>query len=204
MYKIYGSPGTSAGRCYWMLEELGVPYERVPLSMSQREHKSPEYLKINPNGKVPTLTDGEIVIWESMAINSYLAAKHNPDMLGKNPQEIGQIQQWSYWSILEVQKHAIEWFIQVKFVPDERRDLAVIEKAQKNLIPLFNILNNKLENQKFLVGNRFTLADLNVSSTVNVAQMMGWNFKDTPHLETWFKACHDRPAWHKVCSLPQL
>jgi glutathione S-transferase len=201
MYKIYGSPQSSAGRCFWMLEELGVPYERVPIDMKSRQHKSPEYLKINPNGKIPSLVDGDFIIWESMAINTYLAAKHNSPLQGQNAKETGLIQQWSYWSILEVQKHAVEWLIQVMFVPTERKDPSIIEKAQKALTPLMTILNQSLENKKYLVGDRFTLGDLHVASTVNIIVGLGWSLKDTPNVSAWHKACHDRPAWHKVASL---
>jgi glutathione S-transferase len=185
-----------------MLEELGVPYERISVDMKSRQHKSPEYLKLNPNGKVPTLTDGEFIIWESMAINAYLADKHNSPLQGHTPQEVGQIQQWSFWSILEVQKHAIEWFIQALFVPAEKRDLSIIEKAQKALTPLMKVLDQSLENKKFLVGDRFTLADLHVASTVNVMTTLGWNLSETPSVDAWYKACLDRPSWHRVCSLP--
>jgi glutathione S-transferase len=185
-----------------MLEELGVQYERVPIDMKTREHKSPEYLKLNPNGKVPTLVDGEFIIWESMAINAYLAAKHNSPLQGHTPQEIGQIQQWSYWSILEVQKHAVEWLIQVMFVPTEKKDPNVVEKAQKALAPLMKILDQSLENKRYLVGDRFTLADLHVASTVNIITGLGWNLNETANVNSWQKACHDRPSWHRVCSLP--
>lgn len=202
MYKIYGSPQSSAGRCYWMLEELGVQYERVAVDMRAREHKSPEYLKLNPNGKIPTLVDGDFIIWESMAINAYLAAKHNSPLQGHTPQEVGLIQQWSFWSILEVQKHAVEWLIQVMFVPADKKDPAVVEKAQKALAPLMNILDQSLDNKRYLVGDRFTLADLHVASTVNVIKDLGWNLNETPNVNVWHKACQDRPSWHRVCTLP--
>jgi glutathione S-transferase len=202
MLKIYGSPRTSAGRVYWMMEELGLNYERMPLNMSQREHKNPEFLKLNPNGKVPCLVDGDFVIWESMAITQYLAAKHNSPLLPKTAEETGLMAQWSYWSILEVQKHAVEWLIQVMFVPTERKDPSVIEKAQKSLVPLFGILDQALTNKQYLVSGRFTLADLHVASVVNVAISLGFDTSPYPQVHSWIKACQDRPAWHKVCSLP--
>lgn len=202
MIKIYGSPRSSAGRVYWMMEELGLSYERIPLNMSQREHKNPDFVKLNPNGKVPCIVDGEFVLWESMAITEYLAAKHNSPLLPKTAEETGLVAQWSYWSILEMQKHAVEWLIQAMFVPVDRKDPAIIEKAQKALLPLFVILDNALANKTYLVGNRFTLADLHVASVVNVTLSLGFDTAAYPHVHTWIKACQDRPAWHKVCSLP--
>lgn len=204
MIKIYGSPKSSAGRVYWMLEELGLSYERIPLNMSQREHKNTEFLKLNPNGKVPCLVDGDYVIWESMAITQYLAHKYNQNspLLPKTPEEIGHVAQWSYWSILEMQKHAVEWLIQVMFVPAERKDMSIVEKAQNALIPLFGVLEKSLENNTYLVGGRFTIADLHVASVAGIAGTLGFDMKPYKNVQTWLKACQDRPAWHKVCSLP--
>jgi glutathione S-transferase len=204
MIKIYGSPRSSAGRVYWMLEELGLPYERMPLNMSQKEHKSPEFMKLNPNGKVPCIVDGSFVLWESMAITQYLAAKYQGQspLLPKTAEETGLMAQWSLWSILEMQKHAVEWLIQAMFVPAERKDPAIIERAQKNLQPLFAILNQELTNKTYLMGERFTITDLHVASVVNVALSLGFDTSHYPQVHSWIKACQDRPAWHKVCSLP--
>lgn len=204
MIKIYGSPASSAGRVYWMMEELGLSYERIPLNMGQKEHKSPEFTKLNPNGKVPCIVDGNFVLWESMAITEYLVAKHGAStpLIAKTPEETGLMAQWSYWSILELQKHAVEWLIQEKFMPADRKDATIVEKAKKALVPLFTILDQSLTNKTYLVGNRFTLADLNVASVVNVAISLGFDTAAYPHVHSWIKACQDRPAWHKVCSQP--
>ena len=198
MIKIYGSPKSSAGRVYWMLEELGLPYERMPINMSLREHKNEDFLKLNPNGKIPCLVDGDFIIWESMAITTYLAAKQKSSLLPTTPEATGLAAQWSYWSILEMQKHAIEWFIQVVFVPAERKDSAVIEKAQKALIPLFTILDSALKNKNYLIGNQFTIADLHVASAATIATDLGFELSNFPNVDAWLKACKDRPAWHKV------
>lgn len=204
MIKIYGSPRSSAGRVYWMLEELGVAYERIPLNMSTREHKSDEFLKLNPNGKVPCIVDGEFVLWESMAITQYLLSKYQgqSSLAPKTAEEIGLVAQWSYWSILDMQKHAVEWFIQENFIAADKRDTTVIEKAKKSLIPLFKVLDQSLANRTYLVGDRFTIADLHVASVVNVALGVGFDSSAYPHVNTWIRACQDRPAWHRVCSLP--
>lgn len=199
--KIYGSPQSSAGRVYWMLEEAGVQYDRVALNMREKEHKSPAYLAINPNGKVPTLVDGEFIIWESMAINQYLAEKYLPRMLGRTSEEKGLILQWSYWSILEMQKPAVDWLIQAVFVPEERRDHSLIEKCQKALPPLMTILDKALANKKYLATDDFSLADLNVASVVNVALSLGFSIDAYANLKIWLAVCKDRPSYKKVAEL---
>lgn len=201
MIKIYGAPRTSAGRCYWMLEEAGVAYEQAPLDMRNKEHKSDTFLKINPNGKVPAMIDGNFVIYESMAINQYLAEKYKPELLGKTPEEQGLIAQWSFWAILEMQRPAVDWLIQEHFVPADKRDAALIEKCQKQLPHLMEILNNDLASKKFLVGNRFTLADLNVASVVNICMGLKMDISHWKNLANWMSSMKERPAFQKLIKL---
>ena len=78
MVEIYGSPRSSASRCFIVLEELGIPYKAMPIDMSNREHRSDAYLLLNPNGKIPCVNDDGFVIWESLAINHYLVEKYKP------------------------------------------------------------------------------------------------------------------------------
>lgn len=203
MIKIYGSPRTSAGRVYWMLEEVGASYTQMPLDMSKKEHKSEGYCSLNPNGKVPCLQDGDLTIWESMAINTYLAAKYKKELLGNSPEEMGLIQQWSYWSILDLQKPTIEWFIQKVFIPADRQDHNVIEKAKAALSPLFEILDNALAGKTYLVGGKFTMADLNVASVVNIAIPLGFSIESYVNVQKWLNACKDRPAYQKYATLRQ-
>jgi glutathione S-transferase len=201
MIEIYGSARSSAGRCYWMLEELGVAYKTMPLDMRAKEHKSPEYLKLNPNGKVPCLKDGDYVIWESMAINSYLADKYKSPLLGETAEERGQIAQWSYWSQLELQKPLIDIFIQKIFVPDDRRDLAVIEKAEKTVPLLFKILDQELVGKKYLASERFTSVDINVASVVCIVDAIQMDISQYKNIQIWLSHCKDRPAYQKYVLL---
>ncbi|MCB0362836.1 MAG: glutathione S-transferase [Bdellovibrionales bacterium] len=112
MVAIYGSPRSSSGRCFWCLEEIGIEYENKPINFREKQHKSPEYLKLNPNGKVPVLVDGDFVIWESLAINFYLAEAYKPQLLGSDIQHRGLVHQWSIWALADLQPPLIEAFIQ--------------------------------------------------------------------------------------------
>lgn len=197
MIKIYGSPKSSAGRVYWMLEEIGLEYEPVKINMREKEHKGEAYLKLNPNGKVPCLTDGDFVIWESMAINNYLADKYAPDLLGKTPEIRGHAQQWSYWSILELQKHIIDIFIQKIFVPDDRRDTQVIEKAEKQIPPLLKTLDNHLAGKHHIAGPQFTIADINVASIVGITSAIQFDISEYKNIQHWLHTVHTRPAFKK-------
>ena len=202
MIRIYGSPRSSAGRCYLVLEELGLEYETAPLDMmGAREHKSESFLKLNPNGKVPCLVDGDFVIWESLAINHFLADKYRPALLGQTPESRGLVHQWSLWAFTELQPPMVEMLIQLVFTPEEKRDAAVIAKAREKVPPLLNILDAALGNRHFLVGASLTLADLNVASIVNMTAMLKIPTSGYANMSRWFEEIKSLPSFRKVAEL---
>nr|WP_295905482.1 glutathione S-transferase family protein [uncultured Bdellovibrio sp.] len=201
MLKIYGSPMSSAGRCYWMLEELGLNYEVMPLDMRNKEHKSEAFMQLNPNGKVPVLVDGEFVIWESMAITNYLAKKHQSPLAAQTPEEEGHVMQWSFWALAEFQVPAVNWLIQQVFVPAEHRNQQVIDDAKKAMPRLLTVLDKGLEGKNYLVNNRFSLADLNVASVLNIVTALGYDTSSYANIQRWAKAYSDRPAFQKVAAM---
>lgn len=201
MLKIYGVPRSSSGRCFVMLEELGLPYENVPLDMRTKEHKSEAFLKLNPNGKVPVLVDGDFVIWESTAINSYLADKHKPELLGKTPAERGAQQQWSTWAMVDLQPPLVEILIQMVFVPEEKRSMAVIEKAREKVPPMLAILDQALTGKDYILGTEVSVADFNLASVVNIAQTFEFDFKPYPAVSAWLERMLSRPSFQKVGEL---
>lgn len=201
MIKLYGSPKTSAGRCVWTLEEAGVDYEIVNINMQAKEHKNEEYLKINPNGKVPALVDGDLTLFESMAINHYIAEKYKPELLGNNVNERAKTNQWSYWAVSELQPPVIEIFIQKIFMPADKRNEEVIQKNMEKLPSLFAVLEAELANKKYLNGDNFTLADLNVASVAGIAHAIGYNFDGFDKVHHWVHAIAERPAFLKYMAL---
>ncbi|MDA9951184.1 glutathione S-transferase family protein [Oligoflexaceae bacterium] len=201
MIKIYGHPQTSANRCFWMLEELGLDYENVAVNMKEREHKSPEYLKLNPNGKVPCLDDDGFVIWESMAINHYLAEKYQPEMFGKNLEEKALVTQWSYWALAEYQKPLIDLLIQLVFVPEPKRDAQLIEKSRERTTQLNELLDDYLSDRSNVVQTRFTLADLHVASVASINLMTEMDLSPYKNLGAWLNKVSERPACLKAASL---
>lgn len=203
MITIYGSPRSSAGRCFWTLEEVEAKYENKEIDMRAGEHKAAPYLEINPNGKIPALTDGEFNIWESMAINNYLAAAYKPELLGSNPKEQGQVSQWTTWSIAELQPPLIDVFIQLVFVPEDKRDMALIEKSKAKLPNLLNILNTSLEGKTYLVAEKFSLADINTASVVSICEHLKYDINEYSNIKSWLGALSDRPAFQRFQKLCQ-
>jgi glutathione S-transferase len=199
--KIYGAANTSAGRCIWTMEELELNYDVVPVDLRAKEHKSPEYLRLNPNGKVPCLVDGDFTLWESIAINHYLCEKHRPTMLGHGHQEKALVHQWSLWCMTELQPSMIDLLIQSKFVPEDKRDHAHIEKLQQRIPHILQILEQHLEGKTYMVGQEFTLADLNVASVVRIAEVLQIPISDFSNLDTWLQKIKARPAYQRYIDL---
>jgi glutathione S-transferase len=197
MITLYGSARSSAGRCIWALEEVGAAYTLKEVDMRNKEHKSAEFLKINPNGKIPALVDGDITLFESMAINFYLADAYKKELLGTTTKERALVQQWSFWASSELQGPIIEVFIQKLFMPDDKRDQNVIDENMKVIPVLLSVLNDSLAGKKYLAGNTFTLADLNTFSVVNICMPLGIDLKPYTNIMAWAGAMNDRPAFQK-------
>ncbi len=200
MIKLYGSSRSSAGRCYVMLEECGLKYEVVPVNMREKQHKSPEYMRLNPNGKVPTLIDGDFIIWESIAINRYLAEKYKPELIGGTIEERGHIEQWSVWSMVEMQPPLVDMLIQMVFVPEPHRDMVLVEKCRAKLPDRFSVLNSHLRNREYMVSNYFSLADLNVASVANIALGLQMDLSGYPHLLDWLTRMKARPGFKRAAA----
>lgn len=201
MITIYGSPRSSAGRCIWALEEAGVDFTQKDVDMKNKEHKSQDFLKINPMGKVPAMVDGDITLFESMAINYYIADTYKKELLGTTAFEKGLSQQWSFWATSELQPPIIEIFIQKVFMPEDKRDNSVIEKNIKKLPDLLAVLNNSLAERKYLSGNEFTIGDINTASVVTICPMIGINLEEYPNINSWLGTISDRPAYQKYQGL---
>lgn len=201
MLQIYGPAGSSAGRCFWTLEEVGVPYEAVPVDFRKKEHKQADFLRLNPNGKVPLLKDGDFVLWESMAINLYLAEKYKPALLGAGLEEKAEVLKWSFWALAEYQKPVIDAYIQKVFVPEAQRDHGLIAKSLEKMGPLNQILDQHLQGRHFMVGNNFTVADINVASVAKLCPVVGFDLTPFPAIQGWLNQLMERPAALRLTQL---
>ena len=169
--------------------------------MREKEHKGEAYLKLNPNGKVPCLTDGNFVIWESVAINNYLADKYSPHLLGDTPESRGLVMQWNLWSMLELQVPIIDIFIQKVFTPEDKRNHTLIEKSQKTCQHLLSILDSALNAKKYLVNETFTMDDINMASVVNIAQGIQMDISTYKNIKAWQGNLMERPAYQKYSKI---
>jgi glutathione S-transferase len=192
--KIYGVARSRAFRTLGMAGELGIPYELVKVDFAGDGTRRPEYLAINPNGHVPAIDDDGLRLWESMAINLYLAKKYAGG--GLYPHSLtdeARVWQWSFWGMTEVERPALTMLLN-RIGPEDRRDAAAADEAERALAAPLKVLDQAVTDTPCLVGPDFTVADLNVASILAWVRQARVNLAPFPRAETWLKHCHDRPA----------
>jgi glutathione S-transferase len=210
MLKIYGVYQSRASRTYWMALELGIEFESIPVLQAYRlpdplaadaplNTQSPGFIKLNANGHIPTIDDDGLVLGESVAINLYLASKHRGPLAPGSLAEEGLIDQWSLWAVSEVEPHSIR-IVQthdrvLQDTPGGKDTIAVAARLLKR--PLA-VLEAHLGEQDYLVGERFTVADLNLVEIIRYALSETALFATFPRILAWVERCHDRDAFRKM------
>ena len=194
---LYGISGSRAQRSLWALEEIGLDYEQVVVDF-MKGSKTPEYLAINPNGRIPALVDGELTMSESMAINLYLAKTYGGDLYPANAKDEALTWQWSVWGISEIEHLQMQIVVQKLFTPEDKRNDKVIASAEKQLARPLAVLDAALENRDWLVGSAFSIADLNVSGVMLLLKMVKFDYSNFANVKRWADACYSRPSLAKA------
>jgi glutathione S-transferase len=179
MLKLYGGDRSRASIVHWYLEELGVPYEFVKLDMQAGEHRQSEFLAINPMGKVPAILDGDFHLWESGAILLYLAEKY-----GKMPSSVEERAKIAQWVLFANSSLSTGIFVEAN--------------RERELPRLMTPLNEILEQQPFILGNEFTVADVAVGSVLGyIPIMLKLDLSAYPAVLNYIKQIAERPAFQK-------
>jgi glutathione S-transferase len=179
-----------------MLEELGVPYENVPVHFLGEAQK-PEFLKINPNGRIPALDDDGLVLFESLAINLHLARKYDggKGLWPKAADDQSRAIQWSIWAMTEVEPPVMAVLMNRAFLPEPQRNEADAQAGEAALAKPVRVLEGALAGRPYLLGDGFSVPDLNVHAVLGWAPSLGKvRFDGTPHVAAWLKRCGERPA----------
>jgi len=198
MIKLYGIRQSRAVRSLWALEEIGVPYEHVPINFAT-DAKKPEYLAINPNGRIPALVDGDVTLFESLAINLYLARKY--DRKGLQPSSLedeARAVQWSIWAMTEVEGPLLQILMNRVFLPPTQRDESAARTGEERLAQPLRVLEGALTGKRNLLGDAFTIADLNVASVLSWALIVKLDLSKTPNVARWLQECCARPSFAKA------
>ena len=192
--KLYGGAKNRGRRCYWLAKELGLEIEAVEIDLAAGQHKSPDFLKLNPNGHVPVLDDDGFILYESLAIILYLAKKHGGALAAASLQEEALLAQWSLWVVNEVEHLLIAILEHRMMLPEGERVAAVADDAWRKLQKPLGVLEQTLTDRDYLVGNRFTVADLNVSIVMSLINRLQLDITRYPNVRAWLDTCLGRPA----------
>jgi glutathione S-transferase len=201
MLKLHGTSKSRSARCLWALEELGLKYEHVPVEVSKA--KSPEHLKLNPNGHIPVLDDDGEIFWESMAINLYLAAKYGKaPMWPESHEGRGHAVQWSFWGMTETEPLLLTVLRNRLILPPEQRNEQAAAQAVAAVQGPLKVLDGALKGREYLLGKDFTIADLNVAGVLSFAMLAKLDLTAAPTAQAWLQKCLGREAFKKARSLP--
>jgi len=198
--RIYGVARTRAFRALWIAEELQLAYEHVPVEIGEAGARGPEFLALNPNGRLPIIVDGEFVLPESLAITLYLAKKYALGTLYPAAlEDEARLWQWSFWAVAEVDRGVNIWSLHAIRLPPDERDAALRDEALGVLAAPFKVLDTAVSQNPYLLGSDFTVADVNVAAVINRAVDM--DLSPWPHLKDWLTRCLERPAARKALAL---
>jgi glutathione S-transferase len=184
----------------WALEETGVAYDHVPLGGKFGGLDDPAYRAMNPNGKVPTLRDGDLVVWESHAIVRYLAATHGAALRAADAKGRAIADQWTDWTATTFQPAWIDLFWLFVRTPTAQHDKVAIGKALAASFSAYGILDQRLATTPFLAGDILTYADIVAGVSMYRWMTMEIQRPDLPHLAAWYQRLNARPAFQRaVC-----
>ena len=196
MLRLYGSAKSRAVRVLWMLGELGLKYEHKDWLPRAPETKTPEYRALNPNSRVPTIDDDGFILSESMAINFYLAKKHNSPLFPKDPKHEALVLQWSLWETDRLDRQVVNYCRHTKDLPEAERKPEIVKSSWDEIVPALDALEAALAKSQWLAGPAFSVADLNVAAALFRALSM--DISKWPKTQAWLKRCWDRPAAQKA------
>jgi glutathione S-transferase len=174
-----------------MAEELGLNYQHIDLAPRAPATCSAEYLALNPNGRVPTIEDDGFVLSESMAINLYLAKKHGK-LYPNDARSEARAWQWSFWETDRLDRQMTLYANNAFALPEPQRDPAVARAAWEEIAPALGVLEIALGQSRWLAGDEFTVADLNVAAAMYRA--LSFDLGKWPKVHEWLHRCWDRPA----------
>lgn len=195
--KLYGIANSRALRSIWAIEEVGIEYEHVAVNYME-DSKQADYLAVNANGRIPALQDGDITLCESMAINLYLAKTYGGDLYPRDIAGEAKTWQWSLWGISEIEPLQMQIVYQKLFMPEDKRDAGIIATAEKGLQRPLAVLDGELEDKQWLLGDAFSIADLNVAAVMDLLTMVNVDYSGFKNARRWADACYSIPSYARA------
>jgi len=201
--KLYSWPQSSGSRISWALEELGIPYEYIGLDPKKQEHRAPQYLAVNPHGKVPGLVDGDLTFFESGAIVLYLGETYGIEkkLWPAGAQARADAICWTVWAMADVGNSMMQYAYHgldspVSYKPVDRSK-ACAEYNRSQFLRGLDALQARLQEREYLLG-AFSLADIPAASWLQLGGLFGVKVDGHPRVADWLKRCSERPACQRA------
>jgi glutathione S-transferase len=199
---LYGAPPSRASRVMWLAQEIGIELDVKPVNIMAGEHKSPEFAGINALQQVPAFSDGTVSIGESLAITLYLARTHPGDPCPKSPAEDAAMLQWTMIAagldpqMAPIMTHRV-------MLPEDKRDNRAVDMTMRGVKRALAGTERYLaDGNEWLVGGRFTVADLNLAGATSILHFTGLAAEVGPAFAAWLARCLDRPAAKALMTPP--
>jgi glutathione S-transferase len=205
--RIYGTAASRAARPLWVAQELGLDYQHIDLPYLGGATRTPEFLKVNPNGRIPVVDDDGVLVWESMACSMYLAERFlgqdDLSLAARTHAERAEILRWTFWVVTECEKDALQFLMHARLMPPERRKPQLAEESLRHLTAPLRILDRHLQDRTWLAGERFTVADVCVASVLAWVESATDLMDPSPQAGDWLRRCLARPAYQAVRSMAE-
>jgi len=200
MYKLYWAPGTAAMAPQTILEEAGAPYEPILLDVDARQHHRPEYKSINPTGFIPTLVDGDFVIFETAAICQYLCDKHPETKLmpPAGSQARGRAYQWLTYMTNTVQVGYIDWFHPERTFADAPSQAALKKQSEEKLKQSFAVLDGGIGGGKWMAGDQYGVCDIYLAMLTRWSRYLAEPMWLWPNIKRVVGSAYVRPAFQRM------
>jgi len=200
MIKIYHAGGSRSCRVRWLLEELGIDYQLETLAFGDGSMQAPEYLAKNPLGKVPTIEDDGLVLYESGAIVEYVLEKYGEGRLAPAPgkPERAPFLQWLHWAEATVVPPLGEIIGHSFMLPEDQRVPAAVPNLRARLDKCFKVLDDELTGKEYLVGGEFSAADIMMGYSVQLAKLTGQLGAEFTNVNAYIERLSARPAFQKA------
>jgi glutathione S-transferase len=199
MLKIWGrATSSNVQKVLWCCAELDLEFERVDVGGPFGGNRDPEYLAMNPNGLVPTVKDGDLVMWESNTICRYLAATRNGEHLyPRDPAARTHVERWMDWQLAVIAPPMGQLLFGLVRSTPETRDPAAIESARRRAAASWTIVDDEIKNQPYLAGDHLSLAEIVLGTLIYRWFAFPIERPELPNLRAWYGRMHQRPGFKK-------
>jgi glutathione S-transferase len=204
MITVWGRKNSvNVQKVLWALGEVGQEFERHDVGGEFGGLDTPDYMAMNPNSRIPTLVDGDLVIWESNAVTRYVAAKYGAGTLWPDDPGVRALgDQWMDWVQTTLLSAMLPVFWGLIRTPPEERDMDAINAKAKDLVACFGVLDKALEGRDYVAGDAFTMGDIPVGAMCWRYSQLDIDRGSQPNLEAWHARLQERPAFREHIMLP--